>query len=153
VLDVNLQHLATIDYGADLADGLQPSDALTRFSRRLLDTFLMPKTIGVTRLLAIEVFRHGSTQQRRPRAMALRHLPEQEGLREYLGRAGNTGRLRVDQPDVAARQLVGMLLENTFNRRLWGHDVDDSANAIGAVIESSVRVFLDHYEVKPTAPL
>jgi AcrR family transcriptional regulator len=143
VLEVHLEHLSAVDYGSDLHEDLAPQEALTRYSRRLLDVFLLPKTIGVTRLLAIDIFRQGGARRLRPTPQ--KRLPDHARLSEYLGRIGP---LRIERPEIAARQLVGMLLENTFNRRLWGMEVDDSDQAIGAVIESSVRVFLDHYCAK-----
>ena len=146
VLEVHLQHLSAVDYGSDLADDLVPLEALTRYSRRLLDVFMLPKTIGVTRLLAIDIFRQGGARRLKPSPQ--KRLPDHASLSEYLGRIGGGGKMKIEKPDIAARQLVGMLLENTFNRRLWGMDIDDSAQAIGAVIESSVRVFLDHYGAK-----
>lgn len=64
------------------------------------------------------------------------------GLAEHLHRWTMTGELAVDDPDIAARQFIGMI-ESDLHRRaiMWAHIPTDAE--IAANIDAAVTLFLE----------
>ena len=118
-----------------------PQEILSRFATQLIETTTNPRALGMLRLFRADPLMTGSVANGRE----TRLLPDANVLSAYLAAETGNGRLRVDNPDRAARQLIGMILENTLYPSLMGLKIDLSAAAVREVIESSVGLFLRHY--------
>lgn len=127
-----------IDKRADLA----PREILTRYSSQLIDVTTHQRTIGMLRLLRADPMVATNAP---PEHHESRLLPDIKEIASYLAWEHSGGRLRVKNPEVAARQLTGMLFENTLYPSLMGLKVDLSKTRIGEVIDTSVAMFLSHY--------
>lgn len=150
VLGVHLKAVEEADLGLKPTDGEAVEAGLNNFCRRFLAVMLEPETIGLTRLVALESFRRPADAKSATR-LATRPPYAIERLDAYLTRHVEAGRLSIP-PGVstllAARQLVGMLLENSFHPRLWGVQAAKPAEDAGgwnALIDASVKMFLGYY--------
>lgn len=117
-----------------------PKAVLTAFARRFLDRLLEPESIGLYRLVISEVHRFpalgGQVFAAGPTAAA-------ETLAKYLRAETARGRLRVRQPEVAARLFLEMIKGDLHTRALFGVGPVPSAAEINACVNEAVRIFLD----------
>ena len=68
-----------------------------------------------------------------------------KGLAAYLEAEVQAGRLTVPNADIAARQLIGMLLENTVYPSLMGSTTELTRHQIDEIVASCIATFLAHY--------
>ncbi len=138
-------YLAEVHPGAPAIDKrseLAPKEILTRYAADLIDVTTHQRSIGMLRLLRSDPLMLTNAP---PEHHESKLLPDIKEIASYLSWEHGGGRMRVKNPDVAARQLTGMLFENTLYPSLMGLKVDLSKNRIGEVVDTSVAMFLSHY--------
>ncbi len=123
---------------------LSPKDILTSYSSALIDVTTHERSVGMLRLLRAEPLVAPNTP---PEHHESKLLPDIKESSDYLSWEHGEGRLKVKNADLAARQLTGMLFENTLYPSLMGLKVDLSKTRIGEVIDTSVTMFLSHYGI------
>lgn len=139
-------YLAEVHPGAPAIDKrleLAPKEILTRYAADLIAVMTHQRAVGMLRLLRSDplILTNALLEHHESKL-----LPDIKEITSYLTWEHGGGRLRVKNPDVAARQLTGMLFENTLYPTLMGLKVDLSKIRIGEVVDTSVAVFLSHYE-------
>jgi AcrR family transcriptional regulator len=133
-------------FRAELSLILNPRDgvetALTRFCGEFVRKVTSPEAIALHRLVVGEAHRFPEMgrifYERAPRQT-------QRLLAAFLADAMAAGRLRADDPLMAARQLIAMCMLGSHQRRLMGVVDDVPAEAVEAEVERAMRTFLRAY--------
>lgn len=126
-----------------------PRDVLLDYGIRTIEVTGHPRTLGMIRLLRADpqqFIGDGTWNESRL-------LPDGRGLAAYLEQETRQGRLAVDVPLLAARQLNGMLLESTIYPALLSAPLgsqsaqvpDLSQAAVTSVVTSCIETFLRRF--------
>lgn len=128
----------------------QPEDVLADLGRRYLETVTGPETIAVYRLVVSEGAHMSELAQQfwksgpgRLRALLGAYLVDQAGR----------GALRIEHPDDAAQQFLGMLLGQHHMQCVLGLRERPGGEEIARFVRSAVARFLDGCRPDPNAPL
>lgn len=122
---------------------LSPQDILSSYAFELIEMTTHPKSVGMFRLLRSDPLQ--VTDVPSPHHVS-QLLPDLAEMTSYFAWEHEGGRLNVIDHEVAARQLIGMLFENSLYPAVLGLSVDLSKPKIQALIGSSVTMFLAHYQ-------
>ena len=129
---------------APLAAGLdgaqQPKVVLTAFARRFMDRLLEPESLGLYRLVISEGHRFPALGRQ---VFAAGPTAGARTLAAYLRAETERGRLRVRNPEVAARNFLEMIKGDLHTRALFGVGAAPSAAEINACVDEAVHVFLE----------
>ncbi len=128
----------TITDSPDLA----PKQTLMSYGVALIELTTSPKALGMLRLLRADP---PAVEEAAMNHHETKLLPDAKHIASYLAKEEANGRLKVPNVDVAARQFIGMIFENTLYPALMGMNVDLSKSRVGDVVDSSVSMFLRHY--------
>lgn len=121
-----------------------PREILAQFAVSLIGVTTHQRSIGMLKLLRADPLILANVPAEHHES---RLLPDLEHIASYLAWEHGNGRLKVKHVDIAARQFIGMLFENTLYPSLMGMQVDLSKSRVGEVIDSSVAMFLTHYGI------
>lgn len=125
------------DYRAEAS----PKDILAQYGAALIEANTSVRAVGMIRLLRADPLLFSESQA----TCGKRLLPDSQSLAEYLTLERSLGRLDIPDVHVAARQFLGMLLENTVYPLLAGSPVDLSRTSVQTIVDSCVSIFLSHY--------
>lgn len=126
----------------EAASGVEPREILVGYCKRVVGTISGARSIGMIRLLRADP---DAFTEPTYAAGEARLLPDAQALAAYLALEARHGRLKVARPELAARQLLGMLLENTVYPLLLGVRVELTRPAIDELVETCVATFLSYY--------
>lgn len=126
-----------------VATGASPREVLIAYGTKLIETATSARRLGMIRLLRADPQLYAGAAS--PNGEA-RLMPGDRELAIYLAREVTAGRVRIANADLAARQFVGMLFENTVYPLLLGREVDVSPSSVQKIVDSCVTIFLGHYE-------
>jgi AcrR family transcriptional regulator len=115
---------------------------LQQFARRLITIVMQPHLVQLRRLLIAEAGRFPELArtwyERGPeRAHA--------GLAERFGELTRQGRLRVNDPELAAQHFTWLVLSVPLNRAMFQPDIPSNIRELEDCADEAVRVFLAAY--------
>lgn len=133
----------TAVFDADGAGERPPEEALGEFGRKMLDLILDPEVIAVQRLVVAE-----SSQFPELATTFFAAGPAQttRRLEDYLADQAARGRLRVEDPVLAAEHFGGLVKGSLHTRALFGldHTAPDAMERARRVSQA-VTLFLGYY--------
>ena len=121
------------------SDRVGPRETLTSFARSYVELLLDPASLALHRLLVAEASRDPELARGSYRAGGAQAL---RGLAEYLARETAKGTLAVDDPELAAEQLFGMLNGHMQVRALLRVEPRPSRKMLDRFVASAVAAFL-----------
>jgi AcrR family transcriptional regulator len=130
------------DIGADQAALDDPEAGLTRMGRAISDFWAPQTTVAMVQLIISE---HRRFPHLAEDYLALGKLPALTALIEYLGELGRRGTLAVTDPELAARQFVGLVNEPLLWFRVLGQPGRPSTARRARVVAEAVATFLARY--------
>ncbi len=133
---------------ADLSDlgARDPRAALTAYARQTMDLFLSPVTLAAFRIVIAELPRFPELSRVLYERGAVRIYGD---LEAYLAAEAKRGRLRIDDPPLAAHQFLGLIKEHLFWPWLLNLRAPSSPEETRRVIEQATNMFLKTYEITP----
>jgi TetR/AcrR family transcriptional regulator of autoinduction and epiphytic fitness len=133
-------HLVTV-YPFDHEESLEQQ--LTEIGRREIELLSSEDFTKLSRVMLAECIR--SPEMAREIFAEIRE--GESGIARWIREAADAGRLRVDDPLMAADQFTALIKAFVFWPQLVADAPAPSELAGQAVVDSSVRMFLDHYRV------
>jgi TetR/AcrR family transcriptional regulator of autoinduction and epiphytic fitness len=142
---ITLEMMARVEAASRLEYDPERSleDQLREIAQHEETLFASKDFMGVARVLMAEAFRSPDSVQK-----IFAKIKEGEGgLTSWVRAAHDDGRLRVDDPGFAAQQFTALLKGAMFWPQALGLAKALPKKQRQAVVESTLRMFLDHYEV------
>jgi TetR/AcrR family transcriptional regulator of autoinduction and epiphytic fitness len=128
-------------YPFNHADSLEHQ--LGEIGRREIELVTAEDFTGLSRVMVAECIRSPELASN-----VFAEMREGEsGIARWIREASDAGRLRVDDPLMAAEQFTALIKAFVFWPQLVANAPAPSELAGRAVVESAVRIFLDHYRV------
>lgn len=128
------------------------AQALECFGQRLLTLIYSPEVQAVRRLMVSEAGRSDLGRK----CYELGPVRSEAEIADYLQQAMNAGKLRLADPRLAARHLMGLLEAEWFHRFLFQVLEEVSAKEINVTVSRAVAVFMAAYgpklETSPDKP-
>ena len=125
-----------------------PAIGLTRIGQTIAEFWGPPASIALARMIVREGSRFPSLARD---YLALGKVPALGIVVEYLGSMASAGRLTLADPDLAARQFIGMINEPVVWFRVLGLEDAPSAEREAQVVGEAVKTFLARYGARPGA--
>lgn len=121
-----------------------PATGLGRLGQAIVDFWATPVAVAFLRMVISESVRFPDLPHN---FFEAGKAPAMRALIGYLVASDKKGQLRIPDPELAARQFLGLLNEPLLWLRVIGiGDVSSEAER-ARVVKSAVAMFLDHYEV------
>ncbi|MGB0507997.1 MAG: TetR/AcrR family transcriptional regulator [Pikeienuella sp.] len=117
-------------------------DQLLRFAWAYADTVMRPEFLSLARLVIGEAHRFPDIGREYQASGPDRVL---KGLMQFMESQRDEGRLRFDDPELAAQDFWGLILSAPRNRALHDPDVSFSREELARYIQNGLRVFLCAY--------
>jgi len=119
-----------------------PAIGLTRIGQTIAEFWAPPASIALARMIVREGSRFPSLAKD---YLALGKVPALGIVVDYLGSMASAGRLTLADPDLAARQFIGMINEPLVWFRVLGLEDAPSAEREAQVVCEAVKTFLARY--------
>ncbi|GAA3564788.1 TetR/AcrR family transcriptional regulator [Amycolatopsis ultiminotia] len=130
------------EIGADEEAFADPVAGLTRMGLAISDFWAPPAAVAMVRLVIGESRRFPQLAQD---YLSLGKLPALSALTGYLGEWDRRGELSVPDPDLAARQFIGMINEPLLWFRVLGQPGAPARKRRTHVVHEAVHTFLARY--------
>lgn len=118
-----------------------PHDILTQFCHRFIEVLLQPDSVSLMRRIIAEIDLFPDLSQ----SMWQEGMPIFESFCQYLIAEEKANRLQVADKEIAARQLLGMIKENTVYPIWFGLNPLLDHKRKEQIVEASVDLFLKSY--------
>lgn len=119
-------------------------ETLLQMGLRLFQTVLEPSVLALLRIIIAEAPRFPALGRSISEAGV---VPMQRELTEYLAEASLRGDIHVEEPDKAARHLIGMAMHDVQMACLLGTRPTPSAEEARENVEAAVDAFLRAYQL------
>ncbi|MGW7533302.1 TetR/AcrR family transcriptional regulator [Amycolatopsis sp. NPDC054798] len=130
------------EIGMDEEAFTDPVAGLTRMGLAISDFWAPPEAVAMVRLVISESRRFPQLAED---YLSLGKLPALSALIEYLGEWNRRGELAVPDPDLAARQFVGMINEPLLWFRVLGQPGVPTKKRRAHTVDEAVNTFLARY--------
>lgn len=130
------------DIGTQDTSFADPEIGLTRMGLAISDFWAPQAAVAMVRLIISE---HRRFPQLAQDYLSLGKLPALGALIEYLGELDRHGGLSVPDPDLAARQFVGLINEPLLWFRVLGQPGAPAEDRRAHVVDEAVKTFLARY--------
>ena len=118
-----------------------PRAILIKFCHRFIDALIQPNSVALMRRIIAEIDTFPDLAQ----SMWHEGMPILQSFCQYLTEEEKAGRMQIAEIEIAARQLLGMIKENTVYPIWFGLKPKLNDKHIDQVIEKSVDLFLRFY--------
>lgn len=119
-----------------------PEEGLRRIGSGVAGFWAPPLAVDFLRMVISEGRRFPQLVQR---FFEVGKTPAVSAVRNYIAELGRRGTLKVNDPNLAAQQFLGMIDETVLWVRVMGNSESVSAEYAAKVVDQAVEIFLTYY--------